>query len=233
MKIFCISDIHGCYKELMALYKKLPIDPKKDKVVFLGDYIDRGPNSKEVIQQLMDWQTKYPHWVVLFGNHESFLTETLVNNTQMYGDQPYDLWMYNGGGTTLDSYLPKNLTPYERATIGRLENFIPEEHIKFIATLPRFHEDENYIYVHGGLKPGKTPEETNPYDLIWIRDEFIDSTWDWGKKVIFGHSVSPDLEPIVMKNKIGIDTAVCPPSSNKLTALELPTEKFYFQEVFK
>lgn len=229
MKTFVISDIHGCYKELMALYKKLPIDPKVDRMVFLGDYIDRGPDSKKVISQLIKWKNQYPHWVVLYGNHEDFMVETLVRNTQAYGDQPYNLWMYNGGEMTLRSYLPKGLTPYERATIGRLEKFIPKNHLYFLANLPRYYEDGNYIFVHGGLKPGKTAQDTDPFDLIWIRDEFILSDYDWGKKVIFGHTAKSDFTPWVMPNKIGIDTAVCPPRRHQLTALELPSEKFYSQ----
>lgn len=236
-KIFCISDIHGHYKELMLLYKKLPINPKKDKMVFLGDYIDRGPDTKKVIQQLIKWQKLYPHWVFLFGNHEDFMKEALVRNTGVYGFQAWDLWIYNGGDTTKQSYYPKGLTASEKA-IASISDFIPQSHLDFIASLPRYYEDDKYIYVHGGLKPGKTAAETLPYDLIWIRDEFIDSNYGWGKKVIFGHSADgtgqynkahKKFQPIIMPNKIGIDTAVCYGAYNGLTCLELPSEKFYFQ----
>lgn len=227
MKIYAISDIHGCYEELMELYEQLPINPEEDMMVFCGDYIDRGPDSKKVIQQLIDWKEQYPHWVVLKGNHEHFLVESLVNNTGAYGNQAYDLWMHNGGEDTLRSYLPEGLSDYERATIGRIENFIPDEHKLFIATLPVYHETEDYIFVHGGLKPGKQPADMNEYDMMWIRDEFIDSDYDWGKKVIFGHTASRNLTPIIQDNKIGIDTAVCPGANNKLTCLELPSETFY------
>lgn len=227
MKTFAISDIHGCYDELMALYKKLPINPEKDRMVFLGDYIDRGPKSREVVQQLMDWKKQYPHWVMLYGNHEDLMLDALMYGGRVYGS--FDLWFNQGGRQTYYSYLPKDLTRYERA-ISSIKDTISKEHIEWLASLPRYFEDDKYIFVHGGVKPSKTPADTDPQDLIWIRDEFIDSDYDWGKKVIFGHTPAKNLEPTVMKNKIGIDTAVCYSAFNKLTCVELPSEKFYQQE---
>lgn len=232
MKSWIFSDVHGCYDELMALYNKLPINPEKDKVVFCGDYIDRGPKSKEVVQQLIDWKEKYPHWVVLYGNHEDLMLDALIGKGQVY--HSYDLWFNQGGKETLQSYVNKDLSDYEQA-ISQPLDIIPVEHISFLSNLPRYHEDEKYFYVHGGFKPGVHPKDTDPYELIWIRDEFIDSDYDWGKKVIFGHTAKETLydgeyvfEPIVKPNKIGIDTAVC--GQGKLTCLELPNEVFHFQE---
>lgn len=231
MKTFAISDIHGCYDELMALYKKLPIDPKKDRMVFLGDYVDRGLKTKQVVEQLMKWNKKYPHWVFLYGNHEDLMLDALLYGGRVYGS--YDLWWSQGGKETANSYLPHNLSQYEKA-IATPADFIPKAHIEWLAALPRYFEDDKYIYVHGGIKPGLTPAETDPYDLIWIRNEFIDWPGDFGgKKVIYGHTPGPLLEPNVMDNKIGIDTAVCYSALNKLTAIELPKEIFYFQENFK
>lgn len=236
MKIFAISDIHGCYDELMALYKKLPIDPKKDMMVFCGDYIDRGPKSKQVVQQLMDWKKQYPHWQVLYGNHEDLMLDALVYQGRVY--HSFDLWFTQGGKQTFLSYVPETATAYEKA-IMQIKDVIPQEHLVFLASLPRYYETDDYIFVHGGIKPGKTPAETDPQDLIWLRDEFIDSKYDWGKKVIYGHTPqdSPDpkknLQPHVQKNKIGIDTAVCYGAHNKLTAVELPSEVFHQQEVIR
>lgn len=226
-KTWVLSDVHGHHDELMALYKKLPINPKEDRLIMLGDMIDRGPDSRKVIEQCMKWKKRYPHWQFLYGNHCDLMLDALLYNGRIYGS--FDLWYQQGGKETFLSYIPKNLTPYEKSII-QVKEAIPQDHLLWLASLPRYFEDENYIYVHAGLKPGKTAEETDPYDLIWIRDEFIDSDYDWGKKVIFGHTPSPTLEPWVMKNKIGIDTAVCYSANNKLTAIELPAEKFYFQE---
>jgi serine/threonine protein phosphatase 1 len=224
MKTFAISDIHGCYDELMALYNKLPIKPGVDRMVFLGDYIDRGPKSRQVVQQLIDWKQQYPHWQMLYGNHEDLMLDALFYNGRVYNS--FDLWYGQGGRQTYYSYLPDSLTRYERA-ISSVKDTIPQEHLVFLAGLPRFFEDEKYIYVHAGITPGKTPQETDPQELIWIRDPFLDSPYDWGKKVIHGHTPSQHLQPVLKNNRIGIDTAVCPNANNMLTAVELPREVFY------
>lgn len=225
-RTFAISDIHGCYDELIALHAKLPLNPLTDRMVFLGDYIDRGKDSQKVIEQLIEWKKAFPHWVVLLGNHEDMLLDALSAGHPTYGD--YYQWFSQGGAETKKSY-SQNLTDLERATV-KMEDLMPEEHLNFLASLPRFYEDEEYFYVHAGFKPNAAPWRTTPYDMVWIRDEFIRSEYDWGKKVIFGHTPGKKLEPIVLPNKIGIDTAVCYSANNKLTCVELPSEKFYFQE---
>lgn len=228
-RLFVLSDVHGNYDEMMALYEQLPINPKKDQLIVLGDFIDRGPDTKKVVEQLMKWKKKYPHWQILYGNHEDLMLDAL-----MYGGRIYDsyyLWYSQGGRETFYSYIPENLTEYEKQII-QVKDAIPQEHLEWIAGLPRFYQTEDYIFVHGGLKPGKTVEETETQDILWIRDEFIDSDYDWSKKVIFGHT--PDFEnlgmPIVMDNKIGIDGAIGAPGFKNLIGLELPSEKFYFEK---
>lgn len=213
----------------MALYKKLPIDPKRDVLVIMGDHIDRGSQSKQVVQQLIDWKEKYPHWQFLYGNHEDLMLDALMYGGRIYND--YYLWWNQGGRETARSYIPEDLSDYEKA-ICKPEDFIPKEHLEFLASLPFYYENDTYIFVHGGIAPGKKPEDMDRYDAIWIRDEFLDSSYDWGKKVIHGHTPARDLEPDVKKNRIGIDTAVCYSANNKLTAIELPSETFYFQPAF-
>lgn len=230
MKTFAFSDIHGCYDELMALFHQLPLRPERDRVVFLGDYIDRGPASRRVIEQLMAWQARYPHWVFLGGNHEDMMLDALRNDGQHYDayfDLP-DVWLLSGGAATYRSYLPAGVSR-DRATLVHAREIIPETHQAWCASLPRFFEDDGYIFVHGGIKPGHTPAETAPNDLIWLRDEFLNSTYDWGKKVVHGHTPTRSLEPEVYANRICIDTALCYAASNKLTAVELPDETFYSQ----
>lgn len=229
MKQFVISDIHGHYDELMALYKQLPINPKKDQLVLLGDYVDRGPKTKQVVNQLIKWKKKYPHWQFLYGNHEDLMLDALMYNGRIY--HSYDLWWGQGGKETYLSYLPKGLSPYDQA-ISQVKDHIPQEHLEFLAALPRWYETDEYYFVHGGLVPGEKPEDSDPNDLIWIRDQFILSNYDWGKKVIYGHTAdgrTGSFEPNVMENKIGIDTAVCYSANNKLTALQLPEEIFFFE----
>lgn len=242
MKTFVIGDIHGHWLELhhlmMDLLAPKILDPKKDRVVFLGDYVDGGPQTKEVIEALMGWQKKYPHWVVLYGNHEDLMLDALIYNQKRYGD--YYLWWNQGGRATFRSYVAEaNATDYEKALMKPID-VIPKEHIEWLKNLPLYFEDENYFYVHAGLRHGLKIENCKKLlkngttmrakelskDMIWIRDEFINSDFDWGKKIIFGHTAVP--EPIVQKNKIGIDTMTR--MGGRLTAVELPGEIFHFQK---
>lgn len=249
-KIFAVGDVHGCYKTMMALMKKLPIDRKKDTVVFLGDYVDRGPRSKQVIDRLMKWQEKYPHWRFLMGNHEDLMLDALLYKGQIY--HSYDLWYNQGGLQTARSYFPPGFSKYDMA-ISQPKDHIKWKHLNWMRDRDIYYETDDYFFVHGGIPPGTSIEMiksllldgglTNPVrqSMLWARDEFIFSKYDWGKKIIFGHSADYDgkyacppgsstFEPIVRKNKIGIDCAVCPPARNKLCALQLPKEKFYFKD---
>lgn len=236
-----MSDIHGCYDEMMALYNQLPIDPEKDQLIICGDVIDRGPDTKKVVEQLIEWKEKYPHWQFLYGNHEDLMLDALMYGGKIYGD--FYLWWKQGGKQTTESYIPPDLTDFEKALV-KPEDVIPQEHLEWLASRPVFYETDDYYFVHGGLIPNQQPEDSLRYDLIWVRDGFIDSDYDWGKKVIFGHTAdswgryynpktpwgkSQSFMPIVKKNKIGIDTACCPPSNQRLTCVQLPEEIFYFE----
>lgn len=240
-KIWAIGDIHGCYQELMALYNQLlkaGLNPEIDTVIFLGDYIDRGPDSDKVVGQLLEWHKKYKNFIFLYGNHEDIFRDFLTG-CRVYGTSN---WFVNGGKTTYQSYGGH----FGREVDGEFEAprtpEFPKEHLDFLFKETVYlYEEDDYIFVHGGLVPGTKTTEENlnfPNTLIWAREGFIESDFDWGKKVIFGHTADyqgkygKPFEPIIMKNKIGIDTAVCPPASRKLTAIELPAEKFYFQESF-
>jgi serine/threonine protein phosphatase 1 len=230
MNTFVFSDIHGCYDELLALIRQLPLHPERDRIVFMGDYIDRGPDSRRVIEQMMDWQAQYPHWVFLTGNHEDMMLDALQNDGRFY-DAFYhypNLWLAAGGRATCRSYLPADEQGRE-ITLALAREVIPEAHRAWCASLPRYFEDDRYIYVHGGLKPGRTPAETDPYDLIWLREEFLESRYDWGKKVVHGHTPTPSRQPEVYANRICIDTALCYAPGNTLTTVELPSETFYSQ----
>lgn len=240
-RIFVISDIHGHYIELMHLYKKIisegDFKPEKDTLITIGDMVDGGPDTKKVINQLMAWEKKYPHWVFLYGNHEDLMLDALIGHQKNYGD--FYLWFNQGGKATVDSYkndivYKEGLVDYEKALL-QPEDIIPVEHLDWIRQRPWWYEDDAYFFVHAGLTPQLSIEENKNDDpkgikqeMLWIREEFIESHDDWRKKVIFGHT--PTKEPIIMKNKIGIDT-MYQRNAGRLCALELPTEKFYFQKM--
>lgn len=205
--IYAIGDIHGCFDQLLSLMNKLHIHPN-DKLVFLGDYIDRGPDSYEVITYLIDLKQRLPNTVFLKGNHEEMLEHYLS------GPDRYT-YLANGGQVTLENYLNKkkpNMPP------------IPEDHLSFYQDLTPYYETDYYIFVHAGLKKKVPLERQSPDDLYWIRGEFIETSFDFGKRVIFGHTPFP--EPLVMPNKIGIDTGAV--FGNYLTCVKLPAVEFIF-----
>jgi serine/threonine protein phosphatase 1 len=207
--IFAIGDIHGCYDQLTDLLGRIPIDWTNDKLVFMGDYIDRGPKSYEVVEHLIGLQDVHSGIVFLKGNHEQMLADYLSGKDRV-------TYLYNGGQQTLESYL-KHLTP--KAT-----HVIPDRHLRFFESLVLFHETDSYIFVHAGMRQKVPLDQQVPQDLLWIRDKFIQATYSFGKRVVFGHT--PFDEPRVESNKIGIDTGAV--YGNKLTCVQLPEETFFF-----
>jgi serine/threonine protein phosphatase 1 len=207
-RIFAIGDIHGCNDKLNQLLERIKPDPLADTLVFIGDYLDRGPDPGEVIDTLLDLKKTFPNVICLQGNHEAMFLNYYLEGKDK------ELYFANGGGITLFSY---GIT-IDGARMGR---GIPEEHLCFLASLPLYYETEEYLFVHAGLRPGILLSRQSPEDLLWIRDEFIDSDCDFGKTVVFGHTAL--CEPLIEKNKIGIDTGAV--YGGCLTCIELPSRK--------
>ena len=207
-KIFAIGDIHGSIDRLQDLMQKIPIDFANDTLLFIGDYIDRGPGSVEVVEYLMDLKKRVPEIILLKGNHEDML-EKYLDGTDRF------TYLLNGGQNTLDSYLSKT---------RRSDSFpIPAEHIDFFKSLRLYYETGAYIFVHAGLRPKIPLASQKTEDLLWIRDKFIYSKYNFGKPVVFGHT--PLEKPLVEPNKIGIDTGAV--YGNALTCVQLPDVLFF------
>ncbi|HHI97508.1 MAG TPA: serine/threonine protein phosphatase [Thermodesulfatator atlanticus] len=205
--IYAIGDIHGCLYALEALLEKIPIRWGEDYLVFLGDYIDRGPDPRRVLETIMELKETYPEKIIpLMGNHEWMFLRYLEGIDR-------EIYLMNGGDVTLAQFMEG----------GVLE--VPAEYVSFLQGLPLFWETERFIFVHAGLKPGKPLSKQRPEDLLFIRGEFIYSDYDWGKRVIFAHTPFP--RPFLAPNKIGIDTGCV--YGGELTALVLPEVDFYFQ----
>lgn len=209
-KIFAVGDIHGCADKLGAMMKVLPWNRENgDLLLFIGDYIDRGPQSRDVVESLVKLRKQGGDIVFLKGNHEKMLLDYYIHQKDQM------LYVANGGAETIASYV--------EGGIGRKAFILPEDHLEFFLALQLFHETEDYIFVHAGLRDGVPLQKQSEDDLLWIREEFIYSAYDWNKRVIFGHTA---LEtPFVTPGKIGIDTGAV--YGNKLTAVELPRMKFY------
>jgi serine/threonine protein phosphatase 1 len=210
-KIFAIGDIHGCISQLDKLLAQLDIDKEEDTLLFIGDYIDRGPDPKGVIDSILDIRKSIGNVVCLSGNHEDmFLNYCLDGRDE-------DLYMSNGGMRTLASY------GFMRE--GTEELILPDSHREFFTTLRTYYETDDYIFVHAGLRPGVPLDRQDREDLLWIRFEFISSPYDFGKTVVYGHTPVSLNKPLIDKNKIGIDTGAV--FGGRLTCIELPEMKIY------
>ena len=207
-KIFAIGDIHGCYDRLKKLMGKIPIDFSRDTLVFIGDYIDRGSHSVDVVDYLIKLKKHFPETIFLKGNHEDMLGKFLSGADRFS-------YLLNGGQQTLDSYLIK---PVDSEFFP-----IPPDHMEFYESLRLYYETDEFIFVHAGLRPRVPLESQKTEDLLWIRGKFVSSKYDFGKRVIFGHT--PLKKPLVEPNKIGIDTGAV--YGNALTCVQLPDLIFF------
>lgn len=198
-----VGDIHGHYRQFIDLMAKLEEEVSKDVPhIFLGDYVDGGAHTNLVVDALRQYSVSYPHWVFLKGNHEDMMIDALLRNSETYGH--YTQWYLQGGKETFHSYAPQFKNDMRtRISPLLMRTWIGDDVLSWLDNLPTLHETDEAIFVHGGLDT-LNPQDTSEFSRLWLRDDFINSRCDWGKKVFFGHT--PFEEPLVMPNKIGIDT---------------------------
>lgn len=194
-RIIGISDIHGEYDKLCAVLDK--ISPQKDDtIVFMGDYIDRGKKSREVVDKIIDMQNVC-NCIYLIGSHEYAMLH--ANLDDYYN---YLFWNY-GGDATADSY-------------GSFEN-IMKIHGNFFNSLKPYHIIGDYLFVHAGLRVGVPIEEQDLTDMVYIRSEFYKKKHNFPYKIIFGHTEFD--EPQIQEDKICIDTGCGKYKDAPLTAI--------------
>jgi serine/threonine protein phosphatase 1 len=217
MRSYVIGDIHGCLDELAYLIDGLPL-ATGDRLVFLGDYIDRGPDSKGVVSFLLELQKDPAAYEVVFlkGNHEDMLLSYL-GLTGEYGD----MFLYNGGNATLRSYGLATV----RAPSDKALSVIPSAHLDFYKRLSSYYVMEPFLCVHAGIHPLKRLKDQTESDLFWIRHQFISSSHTLPYTVLFGHTPQNDVF-YDLPYKIGLDTGVV--YGNKLSCLET-SEKVLYQ----
>jgi len=206
IRIYAVSDVHGCADLLRRVFSAIDLHlsragPARALHVFLGDYIDRGPASQETIDLLIERSLRH-ETIFLKGNHEQFLFEVLQDATRL------DAWKDYGGFQTLMSYgISPSLKPdhdEQRELVQALKNAMPPRHRQFFGSLRTNFVCGDFFFVHAGVKPGVPLRRQRQEDLLWIRDEFLQSDQDFGKFVVHGHTPvpSPDIRP----NRINIDT---------------------------
>ncbi len=207
-RVYAVGDIHGTRDLLEEIQALITADlarrrPARAVVVYLGDYIDRGPSPRGVIDRLTDAPVAGATSVHLRGNHEALLLRFL--------DEPEagHVWLANGGATTLRSYgvvAPARIGETEalaRASAA-LRRAIPPRHHAFFENLPAWHVEGGYLFVHAGIRPGRALADQTDTDLLWIRRDFLDSCVDHGFRVVHGHTIV--RQPEIRANRIGIDT---------------------------
>lgn len=222
MRIFAVGDIHGRTDLLKRLHQQILEDaatcpPACEKVVvYVGDYIDRGLDSRGVIDLLSSNPLPGFAQVCLMGNHEQMLLNFLED------ESVGEFWFAIGGKATVFSYTKDSDDP---AVSSRsfpeiqeaLRRNIPEKHFRFFSRLKFCHEIGDYFFAHAGVRPGTPIEEQDPRDLLWIREEFTQSKREHGKVVVHGHSIS--RKPEIRANRINVDTGAY--ATNALTCVVL------------
>jgi len=220
--VYAIGDIHGRSDLLAELHAGIATNAASRNVtrrviVHLGDYVDRGPDSKGVIDRLLDAIPAGFESIALLGNHERMMLDFLEDAS--IGP----LWLRNGGDATMLSYG----VAYDakggfdlqrlRGLQGELRHRLPERHLAFLLGLRLLHVEGDYAFVHAGIRPGVDLEAQEEMDLLWVRGLFLRSEHDHGRMIVHGHTIVP--EPEILPNRIGIDTGAW--YTGRLTTLAL------------
>lgn len=225
-----ISDIHGELQKFEQLLVKIEYNHEEDQLILLGDYVDRGPNAKEVLEKVIKLKENGAR--VLKGNHEDLMIKALTTDVE----RAWNHWVkLCGGDATLYSYgfseenIAVNEEDFQKPV---LQSDILQKHIEFIQSLELYIETPEYIFVHAGVEPTTPISETDPHLLIWIRDVFHKG-YTGEKTVIFGHTETNSLHNDTENNNvyfgsnriIGIDGGAV--YGGQLNCLELPSQKVF------
>ena len=221
--IYAIGDVHGCIDELHELETQIIEDAQETKgakwIVQLGDYVDRGAHSAEVLDHLMGPAPFGFTRICLKGNHEATMFAALTTLNGMAD------WLAFGGDATLVSYGMSDTqiaaltdgTEDDRIKLELISAYVPEEHLAFVRDLPLSFSVPGFVFVHAGLRPGVPLNEQSEEDMLWIRRAFLHTPHDHGGVVVHGHT--PVEEPAILAHRIDIDTACF--MTGTLTALRI------------
>ena len=212
MRIYAIGDIHGQLDMLKAAHERIAADKARvgdpdAKIVHLGDYTDRGPDSCGVLQYLIDGAAAGAPWIMLRGNHDRmfcrFVSHGIAHDRQIKSGKSW-LNPSLGGVETLASYGVKaNDENHETAHLAALKH-VPSEHVRFLSDLPLTYKWGDYLFVHAGVRPGVKLKKQVEEDLIWIRNGWLDYSGKLPWCVVHGHTVVD--RPTHFGNRIAIDT---------------------------
>lgn len=221
-RLYAIGDVHGRLDLLGQMEELIRADfaaatrPVQPFLVLLGDFVDRGFESRQVLDHLLEHPLEGFARVLLLGNHDLWLREFLA------GAPVGESWLQFGGDATLASYgvgLDRTQAEPERLAAARaaLLERVPDRHRRLLDGLELAFGFGDYFFCHAGVRPGLPLEEQTEADLLWIREPFLSFPGELGKVVVHGHTVSE--EPVIRRNRIGIDTGAC--WTGRLTCLVL------------
>jgi serine/threonine protein phosphatase 1 len=219
-RAYAVGDIHGRLDLLDQLLEKIEEDlerrpARKVLLVFVGDLIDRGPNSAQVIERLRTYEKPVVETVFILGNHEEVLLRVLRGEADLLTK-----WRWFGGTECLQSYgvdTAKLAGLSDEEALEVVRGAIPETHVKFLETFDDSCRFGDYLFVHAGIRPGVEIDQQRQSDLRWIREPFLFDETDHGFVVVHGHTIRPEVE--MRPNRIGIDTGAY--RSGVLTALAI------------
>lgn len=229
LRIYALSDIHGCADLLERAFDRIDSDMAQHRIarvglVFLGDYVDRGLDTYRTLDILLD-RTRGRSCVFLKGNHEEVLLDFLKDPTLLQD------WRQFGGLQTLISYgLKPSLNPSGAEVYDLARDFaavLPPAHRQFLERLAPSFICGDYFFVHAGVRPGVPLDQQAEQDLLWIRDEFLTSRKNFGKFVVHGHT--PVREPDLRAHRLNIDTGAY--ATGRLTLLRLQGSDISFLEI--
>lgn len=206
-RIYCIGDIHGCHDLLIKLINRIELDardfPGRIILIYLGDFIDRGSHSKEVINFILNYQHNNFETIYIRGNHEQTLLDFFSD------DSIARIWLSFGGMATLASYgVRVTKIPTKREDFlylqQQLSDLLPPAHYKFLQDTRFYYSLGSYFFVHAGINPYYSLANQRPEDMMWIRNEFTETKKTFEKIIVHGHTITTQVE--LLPNRIGIDT---------------------------
>ncbi len=229
---YAIGDVHGCLASLKNLLDKIELDrtsrpEKKSTVVFLGDLIDRGPSSREVLEFLMNYKPDWTNVVFLMGNHEEVMIEVLGGDISAMRS-----WFEFGGKACARSYGVDNFGQLHinpDHIMMALQRSVPKAHIRFISGFRDAFLFGEYLFVHAGIKPKVAIEDQSPQDMRWIRARFLEYKKPHPVMVVHGHTVVDD-GPELHSNRIAVDTGAHKGRPLTAAALASGTTRFIQSE---
>ena len=226
-RAYAVGDIHGRLDLLDHLLERIETDiserePRRNFIIFLGDYVDRGPDSAGVLERLLTYRLDGAETVFLAGNHEELFLRVMRGDSSVLSQ-----WLKFGGAECVESYgvnVAQLLRLPRSEAVALLQAKIPASHVDFMAEMDDSYRFGDYLFVHAGIRPGIEIDEQSRADLRWIREPFLSHAADHGFIVVHGHTIVDDVEE--RRNRIGIDTGAY--RSGLLTAVAVEDDRRWY-----